>query len=66
MGEIREEVYIAQARLCEELEELFAALDKAEGQATGQFPKVPKLLALYEMIRKLNLELVLHNSVFKV
>ena len=39
VGEIREEVYLAQTRLCEELEELFAAMDKAKGQLTGQIPK---------------------------
>jgi hypothetical protein len=30
---------VAQIRLQEELEELFAAIDKAKGQATGMIPK---------------------------
>lgn len=47
-GQVREEVYIAQARLQEDLEELFAALDKAKGQATGVIPKASKLYTLNE------------------
>jgi hypothetical protein len=38
-GEVKEDVYVAQMRLQEELEELFAAIDKAKGQATGFIPK---------------------------
>lgn len=36
---MKEDVYVAQMRLQEELEELFAAIDKAKGQATGFIPK---------------------------
>ena len=36
---MKEDVYVAQIRLQEELEELFAAIDKAKGQATGFIPK---------------------------
>ncbi len=36
---MKEDVYVAQVRLQEELEELFAAMDKAKGQATGFIDK---------------------------
>lgn len=39
-GEVKEDVYVAQARLQEELEDLFAAMDRAKGQATGRIAKV--------------------------
>ncbi|KAI7835772.1 hypothetical protein COHA_010350 [Chlorella ohadii] len=35
LGEVKEDVYVAQIRLQEELEELFGAIDRAKGQATG-------------------------------
>ena len=38
-GEVKEDVYVAQVRLQEEVEELFAAIDKAKGQANGFIPK---------------------------
>jgi hypothetical protein len=40
MGDILEEVYVAQNGLLKDLEELFEALDKANGQATGHIRKV--------------------------
>ncbi|KAL4444954.1 hypothetical protein ABPG77_004004 [Micractinium sp. CCAP 211/92] len=39
LGEVKEDVYVAQVRLQAEVEELFAAIDKAKGQATGFFSK---------------------------
>lgn len=50
-GEIREEVYVAQARLQTDLEELFAALDKSKGQATGSMPKEDLRTALSSFFR---------------
>ncbi|KAI3438406.1 hypothetical protein D9Q98_000838 [Chlorella vulgaris] len=38
LGEVKEDVYVAQARLQAELEELFAAIDRAKGQVTGFLP----------------------------
>lgn len=38
-GEVKEDVYLAQVKLQADLEELFEALDKAKGQATGFIPK---------------------------
>ena len=38
-GEVKEDVYVAQVRLQEELEELFAAMDRAKGQASGYLDK---------------------------
>ena len=38
-GEAKEDVYVAQMRLQEELEDLFAAIDKATGHATGFISK---------------------------
>ena len=46
MGDIREEVYIAQNKLQVELEELFEALDKLNGQATGSIPKEELVISL--------------------
>ncbi len=46
MGDIREEVYIAQNKLQVDLEELFEALDKLNGQATGSIPKEELIVAL--------------------
>lgn len=39
-GEASEDVYIAQVRAQEELEDLFEALDKATGQTSGFLQKV--------------------------
>ncbi|KAL4448019.1 hypothetical protein ABPG75_005238 [Micractinium tetrahymenae] len=39
LGEVKEDVYVAQIRLQAEVEDLFAAIDKAKGQATGFFSK---------------------------
>lgn len=39
-GEVSEDVYVAQVRAQEELEDLFEALDRAKGQATGFLQKV--------------------------
>ena len=50
-GEIREEVYVAQARLQSDLEDLFAALDKAKGQITGSIPKEDLRTALWSFFR---------------
>lgn len=50
-GEIREEVYIAQNRLQTDMEDLFAALDKAKGQATGTIPKEDVRTALHSFFR---------------
>lgn len=36
---MKEDVYVAQVRLQEELEELFAAMDRAKGQASGYLDK---------------------------
>ena len=50
-GEIREEVYIAQARLQTDLEDLFAAMDKAKGQASMAIPKEDLRTALHAYFR---------------
>jgi hypothetical protein len=50
-GEIREEVYIAQSRLQYDLEELFALMDKAKGQASGIIPKEDLKIALTSFFR---------------
>ena len=44
-GEVKEDVYVAQVRLQQEVEELFAAIDRAKGQATGFIAKVRTRLA---------------------
>lgn len=44
MGDILEEVYVAQNGLLKDLEELFEALDKANGQATGHIRKVSPVI----------------------
>ena len=46
VGDIREEVYIAQNKLQVDLEELFEALDKLNGQATGSIHKDELVIAL--------------------
>jgi hypothetical protein len=46
MGDIREEVYIAQNKLQLDINELFEALDKLNGQATGSIPKEELVVAL--------------------
>jgi hypothetical protein len=46
VGDIREEVYISQNKLQVDLEELFEALDKLNGQATGSIPKDELIIAL--------------------
>ncbi len=50
-GEIREEVYIAQSKLQFDLEELFALMDKAKGQASGIIPKEDLRTALGTFFR---------------
>jgi len=50
-GEIREEVYIAANKLQYDLEELFALMDKAKGQATGSIPKDDLRIALASFFR---------------
>jgi hypothetical protein len=45
-GDVREEVYIAQNKLQVDLEELFEALDKLNGQASGNIPKEELVIAL--------------------
>ena len=46
VGDIREEVYLAQNKLQVDLEELFEALDKLNGQATGSIHKEELIIAL--------------------
>lgn len=43
-GEVSEDVYVAQVRAQEELEDLFEALDRAKGQATGFLQKARPFL----------------------
>jgi hypothetical protein len=50
-GEIREEVYVAQSKLQFDLEELFALMDKAKGQATGIIPKEDLKIGLASFFR---------------